>query len=158
MTGGSGAVLAKDPTTAEVGAALPQQIHRPTTVQIFRFSAATSNTHRIHYDPAYAAREGYPDVLVQSHLHGAWLSQLVTSWIRPAGGRLVRLSVAVRRYAVPGDELVCRGTVTGVAESPAGRRLELEVEEVRTSDSTVCALGSAVVDVPAEGKDGGTGD
>ena len=29
---------------------------------LFRFSALTYNAHRIHYDHAYAATEGYPDL------------------------------------------------------------------------------------------------
>lgn len=56
----------------EVGYELPNLIKQPTHVQLFRYSAITWNSHRIHYDQKYAAEEGYPDVLVQSHLHGAF--------------------------------------------------------------------------------------
>ena len=38
----------------------------PSTVQLFRFSAATFNSHRIHYDQRYAiCEEGYYDLVVQ---------------------------------------------------------------------------------------------
>lgn len=35
---------------------------------LFRFSAATWNSHRIHYDRGYAESEGYPGLLVQGPL------------------------------------------------------------------------------------------
>jgi hydroxyacyl-ACP dehydratase HTD2-like protein with hotdog domain len=45
----------------------------PSHLQLFLFSAATANPHRIHYDQSYARSEGYPDVIVQAHLHAAFL-------------------------------------------------------------------------------------
>ena len=41
-----------------VGVTLPPARHRTSTVQVFRYSAATWNTHRIHYDKDYAIAEG----------------------------------------------------------------------------------------------------
>ena len=39
---------------------------QPHPVDLFRFSAATFNSHRIHYDRLYAREiEGYPDLVVQ---------------------------------------------------------------------------------------------
>lgn len=41
----------------------------PDPVLLFRFSAATFNSHRIHYDRAYAVQtEGYPGLVVQGPL------------------------------------------------------------------------------------------
>jgi 3-methylfumaryl-CoA hydratase len=46
-------------------------------VQLFRFSAATSNSHRIHYDWPYATRvEGYPDLVVHGPLTAMLLADL----------------------------------------------------------------------------------
>ncbi|PTS89395.1 MULTISPECIES: MaoC/PaaZ C-terminal domain-containing protein [unclassified Caulobacter] len=56
----------------------------PTTVELFRFSAATFNAHRIHYDQPYArAVEGYPDLVVHGPLTAARLAGLA---VRRAGG------------------------------------------------------------------------
>ncbi len=42
---------------------------RPDTVLLFRFSALTSNGHRIHYDQPYARQEeNYPDLVVHGPL------------------------------------------------------------------------------------------
>lgn len=41
----------------------------PTSVQLFRFSAITFNSHRIHYDADYTRKsEGYPDLVVHGPL------------------------------------------------------------------------------------------
>ena len=82
---------------------LPQEI-RPTEVQLFRFSAATWNAHRIHYDTAYAASEGYPDVLVQSHLHACYLTNYVIDWAG-AGAQLRRIQWQNRSIATPSRKI-----------------------------------------------------
>lgn len=121
---------------------------RPTTVQLFRYCAITWNSHRIHYDKDHAASEGYPDVLVQSHLHGAFLTSLCA---RFAGehGRLERLSYSVRRFAIPGDVLTCEGVVTAADKQDDGTTFTVEIREVRHADGTVCARGEAAIFLPS---------
>ncbi|MGF6889368.1 hydroxyacyl-ACP dehydratase HTD2-like protein with hotdog domain [Nocardia sp. GAS34] len=131
-----------------VGDRLPEMRHTPTRLQVFRYSAVTWNTHRIHFDSDYAAVEGYPDVLVQSHLHGAFLARLCTDWMG-GGGCLTRLEVTVRRYAVPGDVLICGGVVTGVERAGEDQGVvHLDLNETRESDRTVCAVATATVALP----------
>ena len=49
----------------------------PGIVHLFRFSAATFNSHRIHYDRDYARQvEGYPDLVVQGPFVAARLAAL----------------------------------------------------------------------------------
>ena len=107
-----------DPATVRAGDSFGPWIVTPTEVQLFRFSAVTWNAHRIHYDLPHARAEGYPGILVQSHLHGCFLAQAVLAWGGP-GSRLLRFSWQNRGVAVPGDELACTGTVTGVTGSTA---------------------------------------
>jgi hydroxyacyl-ACP dehydratase HTD2-like protein with hotdog domain len=61
-----------EPTPAAVEATSPAQWRvetRPDPVLLFRFSAATFNSHRIHYDRAYATdEEGYPGLVVHGPL------------------------------------------------------------------------------------------
>lgn len=86
---------------------------RPSAVQLFRFSAVTWNSHRIHFDQAYARQEGYPDTLVQSQLHGCFLAHTVLQWAG-AGAMLLRFRWENRHFAVPGDLLTCAGEVTAI--------------------------------------------
>jgi acyl dehydratase len=131
-----------------VGSMLPAVTRRVSTVQIFRYSAATWNTHRIHYDQGYAAAEGYPGVLVQSHLHGAFLVQYCTDWMGPRG-RLLALSLSVRRYAVAGQQLTVAGEVTALEQQPDGSlAVSLRLTETRDADGEACATGSARILFP----------
>jgi 3-methylfumaryl-CoA hydratase len=51
----------------------------PDAVALFRFSALTFNSHRIHYDHPWAtAVEGYPDLVV----HGPFTSTLLIDFVR----------------------------------------------------------------------------
>src|SRR5690606_33272748 len=132
----------------KIGDQLPESSHETSRVQLFRYSAATWNAHRIHYDKDYAALEGYPDVLVHSHLHGAFLTRLCVEAAGPAGHVDV-IELSIRKYATPGDRLVCRGEVVGKAEGDADYGVvHLAIEEIRESDGAVCAPGSATIRVP----------
>jgi len=66
------------PTPPVVPAEIAQQdgatLWNPTPVDLFRFSAATFNSHRIHYDLPYAAgEEGYPGLVVHGPFTAARL-------------------------------------------------------------------------------------
>lgn len=131
-----------------VGDELPETTEHTTYAQLFRYSAVTWNPHRIHYDRVYAASEGYPDVLVQSHLHGAFLTRFCTE-IAGVGGTVEMINMSVRRYAVPGDVLTCRGRVTALEPGDdRGGIAWIDMEEIRGSDGAVCAPGTARIRLP----------
>src|ERR1700730_14415437 len=128
------------------GMEIPALVKHPSPVALFRFSAVTWNAHRIHYDREYAASEGYPNLLVQGHLHGAYLTQLLMDWIGP-GGKLRHLQWSNRRAAYPGDALTCRGRVIDVREADGVQIVECEIwTENEAGD--VCAPGRATIELP----------
>ncbi|MDF1604691.1 MaoC/PaaZ C-terminal domain-containing protein [Nocardioides sp. YIM 152315] len=130
-----------------VGDALPPLPVTVDETQMFFFSAATYNGHRIHYDKDWArGTEGYDDVLVQGPLQAALLARAVTDWIGPAG-RLVTYSAQNRAVAFPGQELVFGGTVTGVREDGDRTLVDLELAATRGDDTLM--PGSAVVSLPS---------
>ena len=106
------------------GADMPSMVKNASRAQLFLFSAATNNPHRIHYDREYAAVEGHPDVLVHGPLQGAWLSPYVMDWAGPLG-RLLGMSWQNRARAFPERDLTFRGKVTAVE----GDQVSLEVWE-----------------------------
>jgi len=76
-------------TAAPVAAAAPrdaawsEEVH-PDTVLLFRYSALTSNGHRIHYVQEYArGEENYPDLVV----HGPLTATLLQGFAAERGGR-----------------------------------------------------------------------
>lgn len=115
-----------------------------TETQMFFFSAATYNGHRIHYDKTWARDvEGYDDVLVQGPLQAALLSRALTDWIGGAG-RLVLFAVQNRAIAYPGQELAFGGHVTGKSES--GALVDLDIYCRRGEE--VLMPGTASVALP----------
>lgn len=125
-----------------VGAELEPAIRNATRAQLFLYSAATHNPHRIHYDREYAAVEGHPDVIVHGPLQGAWLSHYVTSWAGPRG-RMLTLTWQNRRSALPEQDYVFGGRVRAVA----GDIVELELW-AQDGDGTVIMPGTATVRLP----------
>ncbi len=125
------------------GDALPARIKHAGRAQLFLYSAATWNPHRIHYDRDYAVVEGHADVIVHGPLQGAWLTQYVTDWAGP-GARLMRARWQNRASALPERDLVFGGEVVAVD----GDVVELAVTERDAADGTVLMPGGATVRLP----------
>jgi hydroxyacyl-ACP dehydratase HTD2-like protein with hotdog domain len=121
----------------------------PTRLQLFMFSAATWNAHRIHYDPDHARDEGYPDILVQSHLHASFLLQALRHTVGPEA-RITRFAFDNRAFALPGERLTCRGSLVSSGSTPDGLEATYDLDEVNEKGD-VCVWGSATVLLPEEG-------
>ncbi len=128
-----------------IGTCIPTLIVVPTAIQLFRYSAITWNAHRIHYDREAAINEGHPDILVQAHLHGAFLTRMVMDWITPQG-RLLGIQWSNRARAIPGDTLTCSGVVESVTDLGGRWAVALELSE-RNQHAQICAVGSATVSI-----------
>jgi hydroxyacyl-ACP dehydratase HTD2-like protein with hotdog domain len=117
--------------------------------QLFFFSAATYNGHRIHYDKDWArSAEGYDDVIVQGPLQAALLARAVTDWIG-GRGRLVEYAVQNRAIALAGEQLVFGGSVTG--KRLLGNTALVDLEIAGRRDDTVLMPGTATVALPLRG-------
>jgi hydroxyacyl-ACP dehydratase HTD2-like protein with hotdog domain len=114
------------------GDALPPLVRNASRAQLFLFSAATHNPHRVHYDRAYAKLEGHDDILVHGPLQGAWLHQFVRDWAGPRG-RVLALGFQNRGRAFPERDLTFRGRVTSLDADVVG----LEIEEVDDSGAVL---------------------
>lgn len=86
-------------------------------VVLFRFSALTANSHRIHYDRPYAATEGYPDLLV----HGPLQVLVMAESLRHAGVALAgrRFEYRLQSPAVGPQRLTARLAVNERGEQTA---------------------------------------
>lgn len=132
-----------------VGDELPAVVMQPSEVQLFRYSAVTWNSHRLHFDRGWAQREGYDGVLVQSHLHAANALRPVTDGLGP-GWRVSRFGYRIVHTAVSGDVLTATARVVGVEDG----RVELVVEE-RNQRGDVCLEGRVEAVVWGSGESAG---
>lgn len=127
-----------------VGQEVPPLSVEIDAMQLFFFSAATSNGHRIHYDQKWATEvEGYPGVLVQGSLQEALLARALTDW---AGGsaRITRFAVQNRGAAFAGDRLTFGGRVTALRTDGDVGLVDLEL--AATDDAgNVLMPGRAVI-------------
>jgi hydroxyacyl-ACP dehydratase HTD2-like protein with hotdog domain len=130
----------------ETGSAITPLTVTVTETQMFFFSAATYNGHRIHYDKDFARDvEGYDNVLVQGPLQAALLSRALTDWI-DGDGWLVAFSVQNRAIAYPGQELTFGGVVTGKRATDGQALVDLDIFCRRGDD--VLMPGTATVALP----------
>jgi 3-methylfumaryl-CoA hydratase len=90
-----GSTLPAKSNTAETPAPMGSLALDVDSVVLFRFSALTYNAHRIHYDSAYAAQEGYPGLVVHGPLQALMMGEL----IRRSGVPLVGQEFAYRLVA-----------------------------------------------------------
>jgi hydroxyacyl-ACP dehydratase HTD2-like protein with hotdog domain len=131
----------------DTGDAIPVLTVTVDETQMFFFSAATYNGHRIHYDKEWARDvEGYDTVLVHGPLQAALLSRALTDWIG-GDGRLVAFSVQNRAVAHPGQQLTFGGVVTGKRDDAA--LVDLDIFCRRGDD--VLMPGTATVSLPHRG-------
>jgi hydroxyacyl-ACP dehydratase HTD2-like protein with hotdog domain len=131
----------------EPGVVCPPLDFTPTHLQLFRFSAVSWNSHRIHYDQAHARGEGVPDVVVQSTLHGEMFARAALRWAGP-GAALRRVEWRNRATAYAGVPLTCSGRVSAVAADDRGHVVEFDLTET-AADGTVCTTGVAEVHIPS---------
>ncbi|OLR91371.1 FAS1-like dehydratase domain-containing protein [Actinokineospora bangkokensis] len=91
---------------------------------LFRVSALTANSHRIHYDERYARRvERYPGLVV----HGPLLALLMAELPRRAGETLSSLRYRLKKPVFLNDEVLVAGGPDG-ALSVVGAGIHAEAE------------------------------
>jgi len=100
-----------------VSDAIPVLRRGPISVaHIMRWSAASENWHRIHYDHKFATgHDGLPDVMVNGSWKQNMMIQLLNDWVGETGW-LWTINFQFRAMNVPGETLTAWGTVTGKSD------------------------------------------
>jgi hydroxyacyl-ACP dehydratase HTD2-like protein with hotdog domain len=116
----------EDVTVGEELAGLAVTVSRP---QLFLFSAATNNAHRIHYDRLWAIEtEGLRDVVVHGPLQGALMARVATDWMGP-GGRMTSYSVRHEAPAFADDTIAVTGQVVAKHEENGVGVVDISLQE-----------------------------
>lgn len=108
------------PTTRVESEAPWRQDITTDAITLFRLSALTANSHRIHYDKPYAVEvEGYPDLVVHGPLLALHLALLAAR--NEPGSELTALDYRITAPVFVGDAV----SALGWPDGEAGARLEV---------------------------------
>jgi acyl dehydratase len=130
------------------GDAIPPKSWNIDTTQLVKFAAAADDFSRQHWDQAYMASLGFPNVIVHGWLTLTHMCQTVTAWLPPETATILGYDARHRRPTFPGV-LTCGGHVTACAVENGRRLLSLELwaknagGEVTTSGTMRVALEQA---------------
>jgi acyl dehydratase len=131
-----------------VGEELSPRVKYPTTMQLVKFAAASSDYYQIHYDKDFAIEAGLPGVVVHGWLGLSFLAALVSDWIGERG-RIIKLDGGYKGLNRVHEELFCYARVARKYEDEGEGRLRLELwVENPAGDRTI--TGSAIVALPRQ--------
>ena len=87
-----------------------------TQDQINAYAGASGDHNPIHLDPEFARSVGLPGTIAHGLLEMGILAEAVSSW---AGGsaNLLSLSCRFSKPLLPGDTIICSGTVVSVDDA-----------------------------------------
>ncbi len=120
-----------------------------STQQLVRWAGASGDFYQIHYDKDFALGNDLPGLIIHGAMKSAWLGQLLGDWVGEEG--LVKsYGCSYRGMDVPGDALICKGTVTKTyvegGENLAACEIWLE-----NSKGDKTTPGTGVVALPSKG-------
>jgi len=116
----------------------------PMTVtqdQVNAYADASGDNNPIHLDPQFARSVGLPGTIAHGMLEMGILAEAIASW---AGGNANLLSLSCRfsKPLLPGDTIICTGTVVSVDDSGVAT---LEVAASSDRGDRVLTNGRATV-------------
>ena len=143
-----------EPQEFVVGGEIPTVTRTYRPQELFLFSAATWNPHRVHYDQRYTADvEGHADLLVQGPLQAAQLFQVLVD-ILVDGACLT--SVRYRHLAVlhVGQPVLMAGLFGEIDEQAGSAEVAMWMELESSGQRTTA--GTAVVSLSGSGNTSST--
>jgi acyl dehydratase len=120
-----------------------------TTAHLMRWSGATENWHKIHYDQKFTLEhEHLPGLLINGSLKQQFLLEMLKSWAG-SGGRVWKMSFQFRGMNVVGETLTAWGKVKSLGSEKAYGLVEFEIG-LRNEKGVESTPGSAVIALPFE--------
>jgi acyl dehydratase len=112
-----------------------------TQGQVNAYADASGDNNPIHLDPEFARSVGLPGTIAHGMLEMGILAEAIASW---AGGNANLLSLSCRfsKPLLPGDTIICTGTVVSVDDAGVA---SLEVAASSDRGDRVLTNGRATV-------------
>ena len=123
-----------------VGAEAPERRHVLTRTDLVRYAGASGDYNPMHHDEVKATAAGQPSVFGHGMLSMGFLGSAITAFV--GEGNIVDYSVRFARQTWPGEELITKIVVTGLAEHAGDPVVELDVRLVN-AEGEEKVVGSA---------------
>jgi acyl dehydratase len=129
------------------GQALPEvRVEKLTRTDFVKYAGASGDFNPIHHDQVFAEASGNPTVFAMGMLNASILSRVITGFAGRPGVRSYKVRFATRAW--PGDDVICRGTVTRKFEKDGEKLVEGDLVAVNQKGETLIS-GSFVAALPA---------
>jgi len=122
------------------GDALPEvRAEKLTRTDFVRYAGASGDFNPIHHDQTFAEASGNPTVFAMGMLSAGILSRVVTGFVGRPNVRGFKVRFLTRAW--PGDDVICRGTVTRKFEEAGEKRISGELAAVNQKGEVLIAGG-----------------
>ena len=121
----------------------------PTTRQLVQWAAGSGDFYQIHYDVDFARSTGLPGNIVHGALKHALLGRMLHEWVG-YGGTIKKWGVSYRGMDYPGQEMTCKGVVTGKRREGGENLVDLDIWTANPEGEKTTP-GTATVALPTRG-------
>lgn len=121
----------------EVGFRLTPRVVVPTTTDLVKFAAASSDYNLIHYDHEYAKTRGFSGVIVHGFFKAAFLAELARAHA-PQGSWFRSLKATYRGVDKVGRPITLEGAVTEVDREEHNVTFDLSTKNAEGQQTTSC--------------------
>ena len=131
------------------GDALPEvRVDKLTRTDFVKYAGASGDFNPIHHDQTFAEASGNPTVFAMGMLNASILSRVVTAFAGRPNVKSYKVRFATRAW--PGDDVICRGRVTGKRVDGEQKLVEGELSAVNQKGETLIS-GTFVAALPSRG-------
>lgn len=121
--------------TINIGDSLPSVRRTVTRTDIVKYAGAGGDFNPLHHDEVFAQSVGLPSVFAMGLLHGGYLTSVLSNWAGPETVR--RYKIRFKSPVVPGDTLICEGTVVGKEAHGALVTVQVQLSVKRENGESV---------------------
>jgi acyl dehydratase len=133
-----------------VGEALPDFAITLTPAALVTYAAATWDFHRMHYDPAYAARAGLAAPVMDGQMAGGLIARQAMRFGGP-DAFLRRLSYRLRAMVLMDERITVRGEVASCSAGDGVGLVQCRLDILKADGTAAVRDAIAVLDLPRRG-------
>lgn len=121
-----------------------------TRTHCVKMAGASGDFNPLHHDDEYARSVGLPSLFAMGHLHGGFLSRVVTDWA--GDGKIKRYKLRFTGIVWPNDIVTCKGHVSRKYKEHGDNLVDCDLFVANQKGENVI-VGEATVSFPSRSRD-----